>query len=72
MNLLSFVLRNTGIEATRHFMNRAELHVHVHVFGSTCFSLSLVSTIIFELPSFVNVKLVTDVRKLYFVPKTSV
>lgn len=32
MNLLSFVLRNTGIEATRHFMNRAELHVHVHVF----------------------------------------
>lgn len=44
MNLLSFALRNTGIEATRHFMNRAELHVHVRVFlaefGSTCFSLS--------------------------------
>lgn len=36
MNLLSFVLRNTGIEATRHFMNRAELHVHVQctcIFG---------------------------------------
>lgn len=29
MKLLSFVLRNTGIEATRHFMYRAELHVHV-------------------------------------------
>lgn len=29
MDLFIFVLRNTGMEATRHFMNRAELHVHV-------------------------------------------